>query len=81
MVYRANQLAHSRFAFVFPRWTGKAVQRNRFKRWSRHFLRNKKSPFNMDLMMGFEKRDKHFYQRMSYEEFCAGFEKIYTCIR
>ena len=82
LIYRKSPTSScSRPKFAFARWTGKAWQRNRFKRWGRHFLREKKPPFNMELTMGFEKREKSFYQRMNYEKFCAGFEKLYTRIR
>ena len=73
--------SRNRPKFVFARYTGKAVQRNRFKRWARHFLRQKKPPYNMDIIMGFEKREKNFYQRINYETFYATFDKLYTRIQ
>ena len=76
LTYRKNQLSHCRFAFLFPRWTGKAVQRNRFKRWARHFLKEKQWPVPLDLLLGFEKKEKDFYKKINYKQFCQGFEAI-----
>ena len=79
IVYRVNSLSYSRFALFFPKWTGKAVQRNLFKRWSRHFIRERNWPVHLDLLFGFEKREKSFYKTMDYKRFFSGFEK--TCRR
>ena len=76
IVYRKNNLAYYRFALFFPKWTGNAVQRNRFKRWTRHFLREKKWTGGLDLLLGFEKREKDFYKMMNYKKICSGFEKL-----
>lgn len=81
IIYRKNRQACCRFALFFPKWTGKAVQRNRFKRWARHFLREKQSLEAWDLMLGFEKQEKDFYKGMNYKCFCAGFEKVYREIK
>lgn len=78
---RKNKLSFCRFALFFPKWTGRAVYRNRFRRWTRHFLRKKSFPFPADLLLGFEKKEKSFYKTMSYERFCAGFEKIFQRVR
>ena len=79
IVYRVNGLSYNRFALCFPKWTGGAVQRNLFKRWSRHFIREKTWPVHLDLLLGFEKREKSFYKRMNCKGFFFGFEE--TCRR
>ena len=38
LIYRKSPFLYYRVAFAFSRWTGNAVQRNRFKRWGRDFL-------------------------------------------
>ena len=76
IIYRINGLSYSRFALYFPKWTGKAVQRVRFKRWSRHFIRQKEWSVNLDVLLGFEKREKSFYKVMDYKNFFSGFEKV-----
>ena len=80
IVYRKNHLPYCRFALMFPRWTGKAVCRNRFRRWARHFLREQKDLFGLDLLLGFEKREKSFYKMMKYDNFCLGFKKLFRRI-
>ncbi len=81
ILYRKNRLSFCRFALFFPKWTGKAVCRNRFRRWTKHFLRQKSFPFPADLLLGFEKREKSFYKTMGYERFCAGFDKIFQRVK
>ncbi len=80
IVYRSNQLSYSRVAWVFPRWIGKAVLRNRFKRWGREVLRSIQYPEGQDLLIGFEKREKGFYKTMKYKIFCHTFKKVLQCI-
>ena len=81
LIYRKNQLAFSRLAFAFSRRTGNAVQRNRFKRWGRHFLREQKKPFNMDLIMGFEHKKKEEVIDLRYETFYLRFKNLYKRIQ
>lgn len=76
IIYRINGLSYSRFVLCFPKWTGKAVQRVRFKRWSRHFIRKREWSVNLDLLLGFEKREKSFYKVMNYKKVFSGFEKV-----
>lgn len=81
IIYLKNELSLCRFGLSFPRWTGNAVHRSRFKRWARHFLKEKEDLKGVDLMLGFEKREKDFYKNMKYESFCIGFEKLYRLIQ
>jgi len=76
IIYRKNQLSYCRAVYFFPRWTGKAVKRNLFKRWSRHFVRKNKHFIGLDMLLGFEKKEKDFYKQMNYNQFCTGFESI-----
>ena len=80
IVCRKNNLTYSRFGFFFPKWTGNAVQRNRFKRWGRRFLQWEKLPVGVDLLLGLEKREKDFYQRINFESFCLSFKKLFLRI-
>ena len=81
LIYRKNRPSPCQPRLAFARWTGKAVQRNRFKRWARHFLREKSPPKTMEITMGFEKKEKSFYKNMNYKQFCAGFEKLFNRIQ
>ena len=80
IIYRENKLSFSRFALFFPKWTGKAVYRNRFKRWARQFLKERKKLQGVDLMLGFEKKEKTFYKDMKYEYFYLGFDELLQSI-
>ena len=76
IVYRENNLSYCRFALCFSKKTGKAVKRNRFKRWARSFLKGQRWSSNVDLLLGFENKEKHFYQNLKYIDFCDGFEQL-----
>ena len=76
VLYRENNLSYNRFALFFPRRTGKAVQRTRFKRWARYFVRGRPWPAGLDIMLGFEEKEKDFYKDMNYKRFFSLFEKI-----
>ncbi|MDE0518028.1 MAG: ribonuclease P protein component [Bdellovibrionales bacterium] len=76
IIYRKNGLSSSRIALFFPKWTGKAVQRNKFKRWARHFVAKQKWREELDILLGFEKREKSFYKNMKYHDFYTGFERV-----
>lgn len=76
VVYRKNKLPYARFSFVFPRYSGNAVQRNRFKRWARALLNRKQELLGLDLLLGFEKKEKDRYKKMKYKEFCEGFSAL-----
>ena len=80
IIYRNNQLSYSRVAWVFPRWTGKAVLRNRFKRWGRDVLKKHQYFSGQDLLVGFEKRERSFYREMKYKVFCYNLEEALQCI-
>lgn len=76
IIYRENNLSHCRFALCFSKEAGKAVQRNRFKRWARAFLKEQKQKNNIDLLLGFEKKEKHFYKNLKYIDFYDGFKQL-----
>ena len=76
IMFCKNELDYCLFAWCFPRWTGSAVRRNLFKRWAREFFRRKQWAVGLDLLVGFEKTDKAFYETVTYEKFYAGFEEI-----
>lgn len=89
LIYRKTPFLYYRVAFAFSRYTGNAVQRNRFKRWGRDFLKKslvtapvkgKNKPFGgWDILMGFnKKKEKDFYTRLSYSAFCQGWVKVFS---
>ena len=76
LVYRENRLFYCRFALCFSKYTGSAVLRNRFKRWARSFLKKQKWEGKWDILLGFEKKEKDFYQGLKYTDFCCGFKVL-----
>lgn len=76
ILYKENSLSYNRFALFFPKWTGKAIQRNRFKRCVRYFIRKRSWPVGLDVMLGFEKREKDFYKNMDCKKLLSIFEKM-----
>lgn len=84
LIYRKNTLSCHRFAWSFSRYTGSAVQRNRFKRWAREFFKEQE-PFlgsmGLDLLAGLKKRNKDFYKTINYEKFCQIFKSALRRIR
>lgn len=80
IVYRKNGLSYSRIALFFPKWVGKAVQRNKFKRWARHFVAKQKGEEGLDILLGLKKRERSFYKNMKYKDFYSGFERVFKDI-
>ena len=78
IVYRENSLSVNRVGLVFSKKTGNAVQRSRFKKWARQFLKEKNSSSKVDLLLGFEKKPKKFYEKIKYKFFCKHFEKLFS---
>ena len=60
LIYRKNRPSPCQPRLAFARWTGKAVQRNRFKRWARHFLREKSPQRLWKSQWGLKKKKKAF---------------------
>lgn len=66
-----------RCGWTCPRAVGPAVVRNKLKRWSRVWFRNKSKAFHemgirmpdIDLNLGFRAMPDGFYRRLSYREF------------
>lgn len=80
IVYRENNLSYCRFGLCFSKKTGKAVQRNRFKRWARFFFKKQRWKNNIDLLLGFENKDRQFYQNLKYIDFYDGFKRLCQCV-
>lgn len=80
LLYRKNKLAYSRFAWAFyVRGKGKAILRNRLKRWAREFMREKSLHWEqgMDVLCGAV--IKNFLsnnQKLRYEKIYLLFEAL-----
>ena len=81
IVYRKNEETCTRIALFFPKWTGNAVRRNRFRRWAKCFIREQEWPESLDCLIGFEKKPKDFYQKINYQEFYSNFKNIYERLK
>jgi ribonuclease P protein component len=67
-----------RCGWTLPRQVGSAVVRNRLKRWSRVYFRNRlkegqKLPADINLV--FRKAEGDFYKKLSYERFADVVDK------
>ena len=77
ILFCKNGQKYNRYAWFFPKWTGSSVRRNLFKRWAREIFRKKQWSVGLDILVGFEKkRNKPFYETVTYEKFCANFEEL-----
>lgn len=83
MFYRENDLGHLRYGFSISRKVGKAVTRNRLKRWSREFLRQKikeGKDCSLDAHLVFRPAVPEFYRELEHAEFTekmeSGFAKL-----
>ncbi len=69
-----NQRGNLRVGWTYPTYVGPAVVRNRFKRWSREFVRHltenvKNTPADINILL--RRKDAHFYRNVTHEVFNA----------
>ncbi|MBO8160186.1 MAG: ribonuclease P protein component [Thermosipho sp. (in: Bacteria)] len=75
ILYIKNELSYSRFAISVKRKFGKAVKRNKLKRWIRESIRNNKEliPCGFDYLIIVRKKLSEEFNTLSYEEFSKKF--------
>ena len=79
--YRKNDEDHMRWGWTISKRIGKAVLRNRFKRWSRECLRQIDGEFaeltKYDVNLVFlPPRDPLFYKTMNFRQFKAAVQNV-----
>jgi len=67
-----------RCGWTIPKQIGKAVLRNRFRRWGREYLRKWAvgQSCSLDMNLIFKRRGEGFYKSVSHEEFDEAMEKM-----
>ncbi len=73
---RKNNQNSLRWAWTLPKKIGKAVVRNKLKRWGREFLHDFKKE-NMDINFIFKIKKPEFYKKLSYKDFNKAFQRVF----
>ncbi|SHH23067.1 ribonuclease P protein component [Thermosipho atlanticus] len=75
VLYIRNGLDYSRYAFSVKKKFGKAVKRNKLKRWLRESIRNNKStiPKGYDYLIIARKKLSDQFENITYKEFLSEF--------
>ena len=74
--FKKNNQKSLRWAWTLPRKTGKAVVRNRLKRWGRENLSDFRQK-NLDVNFIFKIKTHAFYKNLKRDEFDKAFEKLF----
>ncbi len=74
--FKKNDKNSLRWAWTLPKKIGKAVVRNRLKRWGREFLNDFKQK-EVDINFIFKIKTPDFYRKLSHHEFDKVFQKIF----
>ena len=83
VVTRPNEVGVARVGWTLPRFVGKAVLRNRLRRWGRERVKTwdfGKWPESLDFNFVFKKKAVGFYRELSREDFGAAFLRAYEKI-
>lgn len=78
MNFVENPEGRLRCGWTLPRQVGPAVVRNRLKRWSRVYFRERLKngeTLPIDLNLVFRKTEDDFYKKLSYERFASVVDK------
>ena len=78
--YMENCRNHSRFGWTISKKVGKAVTRNRLRRWGREFVR-RCGEHGADINFVFKARGKDFYEELSHDDFDRAFKKAFKKMR
>ncbi len=73
--FNKNEYNHPRFGWTLPRYVGKAVIRNRIKRWCREISRDVINDVHggnlsfVDINIVLKRQSRNFYKSIKYDEF------------
>lgn len=76
--FMANPDGQMRCGWTIPRSVGTAVVRNRLRRWSRAFFRDRiksQQTLPADINLVFRRMEGDFYKKLNYEKFSQVLEK------
>ena len=82
--YQKNSLGHLRFGVTASRKVGKAVVRNKLKRWIKEYFRHSVKAGNnleADINIIFKPVDPQFYKGIPHEEFVKALDRGIQAIR
>ena len=68
--YKPNEIGHVRCGWTIPKKVGKAVVRNKLKRWCRECVREfLDAERGLDLNIVINEADTEFFKKIKYSEF------------
>ena len=67
--YKPNEIGHLRCGWTIPKKVGKAVVRNKLKRWCRECVRNANLQKALDLNIVINESDTDFFRKIKFSEF------------
>lgn len=65
--YQKNNELGVRLGLTVPRYCGKAVTRNKLKRWCKDFFRNFDESLDYDINIIYKKMPERFYENLRHE--------------
>lgn len=74
--FKKNNHKKLRWAWTLPKKTGKAVIRNRLKRWGRECLSDFEKK-NVDINFIFKNKTREFYKKLQREDFDKTLRKVF----
>ena len=82
--FQKNTVGQLRFGVTASRKTGKAVTRNKLKRWTREYFRallQAGNSFEADINLIFKPMDSNFYKGLPHEEFVKALDRGLEVVR
>lgn len=79
--YKENQEPSNRFGWSISKKIGKAVVRNRLRRWLRNYFRHKEFSKTLDLNVILLPQTKDFYKNIKWKDFERQLERAWLKIQ